>query len=60
MKKATNITSLDIAKTLGVENEYNELLIEHELEITRNNFMNEELVSDKNNFIDNINKNEFK
>jgi len=51
MKKAELITSNDVAKCLGVEKEYNEALIEQELKITRENFMNEEIEPAINNSI---------
>lgn len=51
MEKAKLINSTDIAKMLGVENEYNEALVEQELKITRENFMNEEFEPVKNNSI---------
>ena len=51
MEKAKLITSSDVAKTLGVENEYNEALIEQELKITRENFMNEEIEPAENNYV---------
>lgn len=51
MEKAKLITSIDVAKCLGVEKEYNEALIEQELKITRENFMNEEIEPAKNNGI---------
>lgn len=53
MKWAKQISSNDIAKFLGVENEYNDALIEQELKITRENFMNEEIESAENNSIKN-------
>ena len=42
MEKAKLITSEDVAKFLGVEKEYKDALIEQELKITRENFMNSE------------------
>ncbi len=51
MKKAKLITSSDVAKCLGVEKEYSEALIEQELKITRENFMNEEIEPAENNSI---------
>lgn len=51
MKKAELITSNDVAKCLGVEKEYNEALIEQELKMTRENFMNEEIEPVENNSI---------
>lgn len=53
MKWAKQISSNDIAKFLGVENEYNDALIEQELKITRENFMNEEIESAENNSVKN-------
>jgi len=52
MEKAKLLTPMDIAKLLGVENEYREeVLIEQELKITRENFMNEEIEPEENNCI---------
>jgi hypothetical protein len=49
MKQAELITPLDIAKHLGVEEEYKEKLIEQELKKTREDFEKSEVVELKNN-----------
>ncbi len=58
MEKAKLITSEDAAKFLGVENEYREALIEQELKITRENFMNSEFEPAENNSMENSINNE--
>lgn len=58
MEKAKLITSEDVAKFLGVEKEYKDALIEQELKITRENFMNSEFEPAKNNCIENSINNE--
>lgn len=58
MEKAKKITPKDIAKVLGVEEQYNEILIENELKITRDNFMNSGFEPAENNSIGNSINNE--
>jgi len=58
MKKAKLVTPVDIAKILGVESEYRGILIEQELKITHDGFMNDGFEPVVNNCIDNINENE--
>lgn len=58
MKKAIQITGMDIANVLGVEKEYKEALFEHELNETVENFIKSEFGDVKNNIIDNDKKHE--
>lgn len=52
IKKAKLYTPLELARILGVEKEYREILFEQELK------KNHDIIMDENNSIDNINENE--
>jgi len=54
LKQAKLITSLDIAKVLGVEKEYNEILFEQELKRNHDTIMSDDF-ENKNNSDDNDN-----
>jgi len=53
--EAKHITSLDVAKVLGVEKEYREALFEQELKKNYETVMSDVFVHEKNNSIDNDN-----
>jgi hypothetical protein len=54
LKQAKLITPIDIAKLLGVEKEYKEVLFEQELKRNHDIIMSDDL-ENKNNIIDNDN-----
>jgi len=57
INEAKSITSMDVAKLLGVEEEYRDALFEQELDEERERFINSEFVNE-NNCINPLNNNE--